>query len=272
MPHRCTACGRLFPDGSREMLTGCPDCNSNTYEYLYDPQPSESEREDADGHSERTPGRRTSPPDHSGQTADKSPNDRHAQTKRYTDAEEYTSIDAPEDAAQRDARSTLAAPDELPDVSGRWPASGSSETATGSSGESKEWPERNVDAGAGGSRSKPSGQPEPNEPDHRRSEASDSNVRDADPDRTTPPQKPRTTQPPGGAQESKSVSSETERTTDVETVRSRLNDQFESIRIVEPGQYEINLMELYKRDEYIIELQEDGRYVIEVPDGWGGGE
>jgi predicted nucleic acid-binding Zn-ribbon protein len=29
-------------------------------------------------------------------------------------------------------------------------------------------------------------------------------------------------------------------------------------------------MELYDRQEYIISLQEDGRYVIEVPDSWGG--
>jgi predicted nucleic acid-binding Zn-ribbon protein len=27
-------------------------------------------------------------------------------------------------------------------------------------------------------------------------------------------------------------------------------------------------MELYDRTEYIISLQEDGRYVIEVPDTW----
>jgi predicted nucleic acid-binding Zn-ribbon protein len=51
-------------------------------------------------------------------------------------------------------------------------------------------------------------------------------------------------------------------------LREELNDQFESIRIVEPGQYELNLMELYDREEYIIALQENGRYVIEVPDAW----
>jgi hypothetical protein len=27
-------------------------------------------------------------------------------------------------------------------------------------------------------------------------------------------------------------------------------------------------MELYDREEYIISLREDGRYVIEVPDTW----
>ncbi len=51
-------------------------------------------------------------------------------------------------------------------------------------------------------------------------------------------------------------------------LREELNDQFESIKILSPGTYELNLMELYDREEYIISLQEDGRYVIEVPDAW----
>ena len=40
--------------------------------------------------------------------------------------------------------------------------------------------------------------------------------------------------------------------------------------MVEPGQYELNLMELYERDEYIIAMRENGRYVIQVPDSWTG--
>jgi hypothetical protein len=53
-----------------------------------------------------------------------------------------------------------------------------------------------------------------------------------------------------------------------ERLREELNDQFESIRIVRPGEYELNLMELYDREEYIISLREDGRYVIEMPEAW----
>jgi predicted nucleic acid-binding Zn-ribbon protein len=55
---------------------------------------------------------------------------------------------------------------------------------------------------------------------------------------------------------------------DLRTLREELNDQFESIRVLEPGQYELNLMELYDREEYIIALQEDGKYTIQVPDRW----
>jgi len=47
--------------------------------------------------------------------------------------------------------------------------------------------------------------------------------------------------------------------------RQRLMEQFETIRIVEPGSYELNLMNLYEEDEKIIALQEDGRYQVSLP-------
>lgn len=51
----------------------------------------------------------------------------------------------------------------------------------------------------------------------------------------------------------------------LDALRQELNKQFESIKIMAPGEYELNLMELYEREEYIIALQEDGQYMIEVP-------
>jgi predicted nucleic acid-binding Zn-ribbon protein len=57
---------------------------------------------------------------------------------------------------------------------------------------------------------------------------------------------------------------------DLDELRDELNSQFESIKVLDPGKYELNLMELYDREEYIISLQEDGRYVIEVPESWRG--
>jgi predicted nucleic acid-binding Zn-ribbon protein len=62
---------------------------------------------------------------------------------------------------------------------------------------------------------------------------------------------------------------ETDDDADLGALREELNDQFESIKITAPGQYELNLMELYDRKEYIISLQEDGRYVIEMADDYG---
>jgi predicted nucleic acid-binding Zn-ribbon protein len=39
----------------------------------------------------------------------------------------------------------------------------------------------------------------------------------------------------------------------------------ESVKILAPGQYEINLEKILSRDEIVIALQEDGRYVIHLP-------
>jgi predicted nucleic acid-binding Zn-ribbon protein len=55
---------------------------------------------------------------------------------------------------------------------------------------------------------------------------------------------------------------------DLADLRAELNEQFESIKVLEPGQYELNLMSLYDREEYIIALQEDGKYTIQVPERW----
>jgi len=56
-----------------------------------------------------------------------------------------------------------------------------------------------------------------------------------------------------------------EPTKDVEEVKQQLHEQFEGIRILEPGNYQINLMKLYQKQECVISLQEDGRYIINVP-------
>lgn len=134
MPHECTECGKGFPDGSKEMLGGCPSCGGKKFQYIP-----------------------------------------HAGAK------------SGENRAQASARREVVDGDELPTAD---PPSDTEEEVT-----------------------------------------------------EAPP-------------------------TDLATLRERLDSQFESIRIVEPGQYELNLMELYDRDTYVISLQEDGRYVIDVPEAW----
>ena len=81
----------------------------------------------------------------------------------------------------------------------------------------------------------------------------------------------RSDRPPAGEGD-QVVSEPDEEDPDLTELREQLNDQFESIKIVEPGEYELNLMELYDREEYIIALQENGRYVIQVPDQWIGSD
>jgi predicted nucleic acid-binding Zn-ribbon protein len=173
MPHQCTQCGHTFPDGSKEMLSGCPDCGGNKFQF----QPAADARESPSNSSPEPP----SAPESTSSTAS-TLNDESTSTEDST-------ADARRDVATRD------------------------ESAT-------ELGEREPDSG-------------PPEPD------------------TGPPP-------------------ESDKNSDMDALRQELNDQFESIKILEPGQYELNLMELYNREEYIIALQEDGQYAIEVPETWLG--
>ncbi|MDX1745171.1 MAG: Zn-ribbon containing protein [Halobacteriales archaeon] len=167
MPHQCTTCDRTFPDGSKAMLGGCPDCGGNKFQFL----PSGAGAP-ADGILE-------APAESPGGSAGGD----HAR----------------EDAAQASARRAVVSPDELPSAEDRHAI--------------------------------------------LQKVADDSR-----------PATPRPAERP-----------------DLETLRRELNDQFESIKIVAPGEYELNLMELYDREEYIIALEEDGRYVIDVPTGFAAG-
>ncbi len=168
MPHECTSCGRIFPDGSTEMLSGCPECGGTTFQY----------------HPEM-PADASEPPDEP----------------------EPESL-PPENTAQAEARSTVVDKTTLPDP--------------------PETPASTVDN------------------DHAN-----------DP---TPSEEPTPTDSQPADQ------------SDLTELRSELNEQFESIKIVSPGEYELNLMELYDREEYIVSLLEDGRYAIDVPDRWTDGE
>lgn len=164
MPHQCTNCDRTFPDGSKEMLTGCPDCGGNKFQFMpegaMDTSPSPS-------------------PDEAPATELADPPD---------EAEDDGIIESPvkaaEDTAQASARSAVVSTAEL----------------------------RNAQSSPG------------------------------DQDTDSGP--------------------------NMEELRRELDDQFESIKILQPGEYELNLMELYDREEYIIALREDGRYVIDMPGEW----
>ena len=182
MPHQCTNCGRTFDDGSKEMLSGCPDCGGNKFQFIpagADPPdpagaaPPESPEPSA---VTRTAARATANFREWVGTGEDDPDD---SIDPVDDGET-------EDRAQAAARSGVVGDDELPPV------------------------------------------PDP-EPERETANADD--------DRP-----------------------------DLAELREELNDQFESIKIVDHGRYELNLMELYEREEYIIALRENGRYVIEVPE------
>ncbi|WP_138007561.1 Zn-ribbon domain-containing protein [Halalkalirubrum salinum] len=218
MPHQCTNCSRTFPDGSKEMLSGCPDCGGNKFQFhpgsiddltesSGSPQSESSgspqtQSSSATTSSAQTPAPPQDPPPAGMNTVDtpvssRSDNDSSSSrsdrsTEPGSSEKQSQSGTSKEDTAQASARSDVVSPAEIE-------AAKPHETDT----------DAPVADDAGGDRP------------------------------------------------------------DIEELRNELNEQFESIKILNPGQYEINLMELYDRDEYIISLREDGRYVIEVPDAWG---
>jgi len=206
MPHQCTNCGRGFEDGSQEMLSGCPNCGGNKFQF----QPGGADTSSAPEPDAEPP----EPPEPPGS------NSTVAKTVGKTAAtvrdivggqdEERPGAGAPEpddggtaatseaeDAAQASARGEVVSPDELPAE----PESG--------------------------------------------------------PDRVPP-----TTDEPSASAEAESDDDRP----DLSELREELNSQFESVKVVAPGQYELNLMELYDREEYIVALQEDGHYSIQVPE------
>lgn len=170
MPHQCTSCEEVLPDGSRKMIGGCPRCGGNRFRFL----PDGKEPEDPS-------------------TADSAEPDQDFIIASETPpSERQESISSTgESRAQVDARSGMISPDELP------------------------------------------------------------------PSPTPTPDNSSTSDMP---------------TTDTQTkaaLKEELEDAFGSIRIVERGEYELNLMELYERDACIIQLEEDGRYMIDVPEMFG---
>ncbi|MFD1565262.1 Zn-ribbon containing protein [Haloarchaeobius amylolyticus] len=298
MPHQCTNCGRTFADGSKEMLSGCPDCGGNKFQFA-PASAAESVGED-DGSESVEP---TSGSDSGGIT-----------TRATETVREWVSSDTSDtsaDAGRGDAE--LAASSDSRD-SGMAPASDRSwpttdePTATESDAAADEtvteWPDtarRPEDRT--GTVTETSDESDESEPPSQRPDrstttfADDENSAQADarsevvpaddlpahsdvpsgsdprdggdtgdttagstPGDDQPPEHGRVVSEPSGDQPS------------IEDLRKELNEQFESIKIVRPGQYELNLMELYNRDEYIISLQEDGRYVIDVPDSWRDGD
>jgi predicted nucleic acid-binding Zn-ribbon protein len=239
MPHQCTDCGRTFSDGSKEMLSGCPDCGGNTFQYHPD-APDESEPE--------------TPPDPPEPAVDSSV----AQTvgNAATAVRDFVGSD---------------------DNSGAGSDSGSvgmdpnSKTATASSSSvqpdssTDRSPERDSDTPARASMA-----------ETEISTAENDAQASARSDIVSPDELPPAPDSPVTSDQTRSRPAPVmdEQTDDaaerpsLEQLREELNDQFESIRVLEPGQYELNLMELYDREEYIIALQEDGKYTIQVPERW----
>ena len=243
MPHQCTGCGEAFPDGSKEMLSGCPECGGNKFQF----RPEGAELPDDPDPPEPEP-------------AEEPP------------AEESSVTETVGRATTR-VRDFVSSGSEAPDPNATWP---SESNAVGSGGDGSDI----IDADA--RREEYDGEEDAAQASARSGLASSEEVREVgasnepaathEPtDDASPEPTPATgaSSPPTDSDE-RIVSEPTDEDPNLAELREQLNDQFESIKILEPGQYELNLMELYDREEYIIALQENGRYVIQVPEQWIG--
>ena len=292
MPHECTTCGHVFADGSKEMLSGCPDCGGNKFQFKpaaatereettragerEDATPA-TEREDATPATEREqPTSNTAGPDGTHGDRDETPSDaadpRRDLSKGSTEWPDHGHGSAADSEAV----------DSNPTASDSSAPESSPTDAVAGAGDSDPTAD-SVDAGATdaegtgtGSGPTPDRSPEdPAQADARSDVVSPDEIPAATPEETegtATPDAPGSPATHDDDRRADTADSATEPTPDdrpgLEGLREELNEQFESIRIVAPGEYELNLMELYDRTEYIISLQEDGRYIIEVPDTW----
>jgi predicted nucleic acid-binding Zn-ribbon protein len=253
MPHQCTTCGRTFADGSKEMLSGCPDCGGNKFQFkpageTADEQPS--------------PGGGQSPPtDRQPSTADsKPPADSQSPTP---DSQSTTDSQSPTPDSQSTTDSQSPTPDSQPA-----PTDDDSTAVADPSASDSPRPDSRTsdDQAADANQSDSEHVRERTEEDVAQASARSDVVSPDELDRAS--RDVETDSPAAGSGPDAPADPEGPRP-DIDDLRDELNEQFESIRIVSPGKYELNLMELYDRQEYIISLQEDGRYVIEMPDAWG---
>jgi hypothetical protein len=297
MPHQCTTCGHTFADGSKEMLSGCPECGGNTFQFhpagtdVPDEPPSEEPPEPEGGAATNRVGRaatkvrdfvgsgsaeeqsRTqSESAASGAESGAAATDAGTATGTGTGTETEASApdpeapwpdDAGDDATSADAGAGPAVEDdhdsEIIDADARREAA--EDRAQSSARGEIASPDEGADGAAAAEAESPSGGANPS--------ASGGSVAPSGAgDSLTDAPSAGADGPPSG--EGRVVSEPTGEQPDIEELREQLNDQFESIKIVEPGEYELNLMELYNREEYIIALQENGRYVIQVPENWLG--
>ncbi|WP_435161580.1 OapC/ArvC family zinc-ribbon domain-containing protein [Halorubrum sp. SY-15] len=209
MPHQCIECGRTFPDGSKEMLTGCPECGGNKFQFR--PSDRSETAEDSAPPTSAPPAPATDSP---------------------TDAGEPT---APSDSSSTSTHSTAGDPIDAADET-----TTTDDAAT--TGDATTTDDATADADV----------------------SEDSAQASARTDVVTRDELDRVREDTVGSDDPPDAS----RRPGVDDLREELTDQFESIKILSPGQYELNLMELYDRQEYIISLREDGRYVIEMPSTW----
>jgi|APHM01.1.fsa_nt_gi Zn-ribbon containing protein len=289
MAHACTNCGRAFPDGSKEMLSGCPNCGGNKFRYhpngVEGADAAPSDRAPPDPDDEGLPGREQGVVDRATTTV------REWVGSRSTpDTADGTSGVETRPPASPDPGSPAGATPEAGDA-GSETATTADTASDQSAGATTVDTTTNADPGSASATD--SAPPAPGDSadapedtaqaDARTGVADPAEIPDTPPDDGSPDLAPAEEHAAVAGTPDAQADSQTEDTepadptatpaaSNLAQLREELNEQFESIKIVEPGEYELNLMGLYDREEYIISLMEDGRYAIEVPETWRNSE
>jgi len=262
MPHQCTNCGHTFADGSKEMLSGCPECGGNKFQFL--PAGADAEDLDADAAA----------PDRSAADGVSGAVGKAAATVRdlvsddpdppdigASDVEETTIEPSADDTETASDGSAASVGDSAADEAGASASDAEAPTDPDSDPDVAE--PREAEGVADPDSAATVGDPTEADEVADPTEAEDAAQASARTEMVSSTDLP--DRPPSDGRVVKEPDADVEEP-DMEALRAELNDQFESIKVVAPGQYELNLMELYDREEYIIALRENGRYVIEVPD------
>jgi len=310
MPHQCTNCGRTFADGSKEMLSGCPDCSGTKFQFR--PEGFDGDGDDA-GPGGDDAGPASDDTGLAGGDAEPASDDAGLVDGDTGPASDGTGApggpEGPGDTGTVDRTATAGGDDSEESIDDLSPSR--SETVSRTVGSAAATVRDLVGGSAGPDATAaqpPGGDSASDEStDTAADEAGDDDIIVAESDPVAEESHEDAAQADArsgfatadelpGSSESESASddevetetvaesepesasdsrtevsepdTETADRPDVAELRKELNEQFESIRVVEPGQYELNLMELYDREEYIIALREDGRYSIQVPETW----
>jgi len=252
MPHQCTNCDRTFADGSKEMLSGCPDCGGNKFQF----KPDGADSVDSSAEPPE-------PPEPAG------PSSSVAQTVGKTAATVKDLVGGgPSEEPAPPAEEPTQAPDETDPAPVGQAESPSAPTTT-----REDTAQASARTDVVSFDDLPASPTDEEEEHHFQPVQTDDPPGTAEIDRVST--EPSTTQDRSEDASSAATAGESEADDEpradrpgLEELREELNDQFESIKVLEPGQYELNLMELYDREEYIVALEEDGRYSIQVPENF----
>ena len=234
MPHECVECGEVFDDGADEVFDGCPDCGATKFFYVKEVAEDELEKDRLE---------EDAPP-----VEESEPASAPAESTAQTRARNETHI--PEEETEEDEKADPWS-EEVDEVSTKTDATTSETTTTTEASTSPDTTETTTTQDTNTS------DDDIVEAESEYEKSFGGKLDDTDGE-TTSDEKPE-------PDKLTSSGGRKFRRARPEEAKRRLMDQFETIRIVEPGSYELNLMNLYEEDEKIIALQEDGRYQVSLP-------